>query len=95
MFSSPYVFTTDACYSYDNFGERDNDGVYRPVGFGVGSLTELVHALELVMQEAGGDKKRIIIPNEMEMWNIFPTKVFADDMHVTEVALAKGEKSRV
>ena len=55
----------------------------------------MVHALDVVMKEAGGDKKRMIIPHEMEMWNIFPTKVFAEDMHVAEIALAKGEKSRV
>lgn len=90
-----YVFTSDACYSLDNFGERDNDGVYRPVGFGVGSLTEMVHALDVVMQEAGGDKNRMIIPHEMEMWNMFPSKEFAEHMHVAEIALAKGDTSRV
>ncbi len=90
-----YVFTSDACYSYDNFGERDNNGIYRPVGFGVGSLTEMVRALDVVMQEANRDKKKMIITHEPAMWDIYPSKVFDSDLHVAEVHLAKGEKSRV
>jgi len=92
---SKWVFTSDACYSYDNFGEDDNDGVYRPVGFGVGSLTEMVNALEVVMQESGNRKDRMIIPHEATMWEIYPSKVFDDNMHIAEISLAPDEKSRL
>ncbi|MDA3810560.1 MAG: N-acyl homoserine lactonase family protein [Spirochaetaceae bacterium] len=90
-----WVFTTDVCYSFDNFGDRDFNGVYRPVGFGVGSLTEMVKALDTVMKLAENRKDRMIIPHEETMWKNFPTKVGENGMHVAEICLAEGEPSRI
>lgn len=90
-----WVFTTDACYSFDNFGDRDFDGVYRPVGFGVGNLTEMVEALDTVMKLAGNRKDRMIIPHEEAMWENFPSKLGDNGMHIAEICLAEGEPSRI
>jgi glyoxylase-like metal-dependent hydrolase (beta-lactamase superfamily II) len=90
-----WVFTTDACYSFDNFGEEDFNGVYRPVGFGVGNLTEMVEALDTVMKLSGNRMDRMIIPHEPAMWENFPVKVDSNNMHVAEICLAEGEASRI
>lgn len=90
-----WVFVGDACYSFDNFGDRDFDGVYRPVGFGVGNLTKMVEALDLSMKLAGGRKDRMIVSHEATMWDTFPTKVDENNMHTAEIYLAEGEESRM
>lgn len=90
-----WVFTTDGCYVFDNFGHRDFDGVYRPVGFGVGSLTEMVKALDTIMKLSNNRMDRMIITHETKMWEMYPTKVDKNGMHSAEIVLADGEKSRV
>lgn len=90
-----WVFVGDACYSFDNFGDAEFDGIFRPVGFGVGNLTKMVEALDLAMQLAGGRKDRMIVSHENAMWTMFPSRVYGHGMHVAEIRLAPGERTRI
>lgn len=89
-----WVFTGDACYSLENYGP-DGRGPYLPVGFGVGSITEMITALVEIRDLADGDLNRLIITHDSKMWEIHPSAVKSDGMHIGEIQLAPGEKSRI
>jgi glyoxylase-like metal-dependent hydrolase (beta-lactamase superfamily II) len=88
-----WVFTSDDCYSLENFGEKD--GPYQPVGFGVGSITEMVRALVTIRELADYHNDRLIIPHDAAMWKTFKSTVTGRGMHIAEVQLAAGETSRL
>jgi N-acyl homoserine lactone hydrolase len=93
--ADPFVFTSDACYSFENFGPKGEFAVYSPVGFGVGNLTEMVRALDTIRRLAGNRLDRMIIPHDSNMWRCHPSVETSGGMHVAEIALAKGEASRI
>jgi len=93
--NNPWVFTSDACYSFDNFGANPETGPYFPVGFGVGNLTEMVKALVRIYELAEHRLDRLIITHEERMWTNFPSKQTSEGMHVAEVQLSGKESSRV
>jgi glyoxylase-like metal-dependent hydrolase (beta-lactamase superfamily II) len=88
-----WVFTSDACYSLENFGNED--GSYQPVGFGVGSITEMVRVLVTIQDLADHHMDRLIIPHDASMWKTFKSGVKSDGMHIAEIQLASNEKSRL
>lgn len=90
-----WVFTSDGCYSFENFGNDPEQGPYLPVGFGVGNLTEMVRALVKIYDLSGHRLDRLIITHEEKMWTNFPTLNTSDGMHVAEIQLGKNEHSRV
>jgi glyoxylase-like metal-dependent hydrolase (beta-lactamase superfamily II) len=90
-----WVFTSDVCYSPENFGENNRDGPYQPVGFGVGSITEMVRALVTIDELAEHHPDRLIIPHDTSMWKTFKSKQKSDKMHIAEIQLAIHEKSRL
>lgn len=89
-----WVFTSDVCYSPENFGENGS-GPYQPVGFGVGSITEMVRALVVIDELAEHHSDRLIIPHDASMWKTFKSKQKSDNMYIAEIQLAPGEKSRL
>jgi glyoxylase-like metal-dependent hydrolase (beta-lactamase superfamily II) len=93
--AGPWVFTSDACYSFENFGPKGEFDVYSPVGFGVGNLTEMVKALDTIRGLSRNRLDRMIIPHEPGMWLNFPTARTSEGMHVAELSLEDGERSRV
>ncbi|WP_010259650.1 N-acyl homoserine lactonase family protein [Treponema primitia] len=93
-----WVFTSDVCYSIENFGEPAGGsypGPYQPVGFGVGSITEMVRALVTIQDLADHHLDRLIIPHDATMWKNFKSAVKSDGMHIAEIQLANNEKSRL
>jgi glyoxylase-like metal-dependent hydrolase (beta-lactamase superfamily II) len=90
-----WVFTSDVCYSLENFGESGNGGPYQPVGFGVGSITEMVRALVAIDELAEHHLDRLIIPHDASMWKTFKSKQKSDNMYIAEIQLAANEKSRL
>jgi glyoxylase-like metal-dependent hydrolase (beta-lactamase superfamily II) len=90
-----WVFTGDACYTLANFGDNPPDGPFLPVGFGVGSLTEMVSALVKIYQLAGGELGRLIIPHDPTMWETYPSRLTSGGMHIAEIQLAAGEETRL
>ena len=90
-----WVFTGDACYSFDNFGGAGGSGPYLPVGFGVGSITAMVEALARIRDLADGKLENLIITHDSDMWRNFPSEANADGFHIAEIQLAPGEPSRL
>jgi N-acyl homoserine lactone hydrolase len=47
------------------------------------------------LQLVGGEAKRIIPIHDVNLKDVFPSRVTRDNLCVTEICLADGEKSRV
>lgn len=88
-----WVVAGDNCYAYENLLGVDNNGIYLPVGFGVGSLTNMTFALDKMMEITGGNIERIIIGHEPKSFEHYPSWQTADGLHVAELHLAAGQAS--
>lgn len=88
-----WVVSGDNCYAYENLLGVNNDGVYLPVGFGVGSQENMIKALDKMMELTHGNVERVIIGHEPKTWDHFPSWKSADGLYVSELSLAPGERS--
>jgi len=95
--SDNWVLAGDLVYSFENLVGQDPEGPpqYIPVGLGVGSQTNLIFTTDQMVQEGGGNVERVIPIHEEGLRDRFPSRINADGLRVTELALADGEKSRV
>ena len=94
-----WVLAGDLVYLYDNIkpgGDLSGPELrYVPVGFGVGSQTNLVLATEEMMKQVDYDVRRIVPVHEDRIKDHFPSRVTDQGLRVTEICLARGETSRV
>jgi N-acyl homoserine lactone hydrolase len=92
-----WVLAGDLVYSFENLVGQDPEAPpqYVPVGLGVGSQTNLIFTTDQMVQEGGGDVKRVIPVHEEGLRDRFPSRINASGLRVTELALADGERSRV
>jgi len=65
------VVAGDCAYSYANLTGLDGNGVYIPLGFGVGSHYQSLMVLDRMMAEVDGDLSRIIVLHDFERWERF------------------------
>jgi N-acyl homoserine lactone hydrolase len=99
----PWVLTGDLLYVYENILEAskiEQTSVVRaekftPVGFAVGSHTNLILTTEEIMKVAHRDVGRLIMVHEQRLAEKFPSRIGDDGLMVVEVCLADGEPSRV
>jgi N-acyl homoserine lactone hydrolase len=89
-----WVVAGDNCYAYENLTGLGADGVFVPVGFGVGSQVNMIKALDEMLALAEGKVERVIVGHEAKSWQVFPSWRGADGLYAAEIALAPGEKSR-
>lgn len=90
-----WIFTGDVCYSVENFGTPGTDDPYMPVGFGVGSITEMVRSLVKIQELANGKDDSLIICHDPSMWTVFKSRKTAAGFRVAEIQLAESDKSRL
>jgi N-acyl homoserine lactone hydrolase len=91
-----WVFAGDLAYMHENLrGAKPEDPQYVPIGFAMGSQFNLVMATEAMVKGVDGDIKRVIPPHEERLKELFPTRIAASGVRITELALADGESSRV
>ena len=83
----------DLAYVRENLTGLDGDGVYVPVGLGIGSPYSMTKALDEIMRIAGGDVGRVIIGHETDNWTRFKSEKTADGLYVAEIELAEGQPS--
>jgi hypothetical protein len=89
-----YIAAGDIAYSRQNFTGRNNDGVMIPVGFGVGSQTNMLLALDKMQSQVNGDLERILLVHEPDAYvgpNVWECST---GMRVAEVLLRSGDTSR-
>jgi glyoxylase-like metal-dependent hydrolase (beta-lactamase superfamily II) len=91
-----WVLAGDLVYSFENLrGTDPADPRIIPVGLATGSQTNLVLATDAMIKLAGGDSNRVIPIHEEGLRDAFPSRITADGLRITEIALADGETSRV
>lgn len=94
-----WTLAGDLIYVYDNI-ESDGsivgvDKVYNPVGLGVGSTTNLILATEEIMKSVGYEKERVIPVHEERLKDVFPSRISASGLRISEICLADGHASKV
>lgn len=91
-----YIYTGDLIYRHENIdGGTPDDPEYLPVGYALGSQTNLVMATEEIMKRAGRDLRRVLIPHEAKMAELYPSRITSSGHYLIEVALRAGDTSRV
>ena len=73
-------------YSYRNITGRNGDGVYIPLGFGVGSHFESLKAIDRIHAEVEGDLNRIVVLHDDERWARFTTVHEIEGFKIVQVA---------
>jgi glyoxylase-like metal-dependent hydrolase (beta-lactamase superfamily II) len=65
------VVAGDCAYSYANLTGLNGEGVYIPLGFGVGSHFESLKVIDRMMKEVEGNLDRVIALHDFERWTRF------------------------
>ncbi|HEY4383831.1 MAG TPA: hypothetical protein VGN34_05050, partial [Ktedonobacteraceae bacterium] len=92
--SGRYIAAGDVAFWRMNFTGRDNNGVMIPIGFGVGSQTQMLVALEQIYNQVDGNVKRVLIVHEPETYTGPDAWSSSTGMRVAEIALRPGDTSR-
>jgi glyoxylase-like metal-dependent hydrolase (beta-lactamase superfamily II) len=66
------VVSGDCVYAARNITGNNNDGVYVPLAFGVGSIWEQLKTIDRINDEIAGDISRIIILHDADRWSKMP-----------------------
>jgi N-acyl homoserine lactone hydrolase len=90
-----WVFAGDNVYSYENLEGLHGDGVLAPIAMTTGSATRWLSFADDMLAGVGGDTSRILPFHEAAVWDRFPSRTFADGLHVAEISLAGGHSSLV
>jgi glyoxylase-like metal-dependent hydrolase (beta-lactamase superfamily II) len=91
-----WVLAGDLVYSFDNLGLTGPAvGVYTTIVAEVGGQFALLKATDAMVISAGGDANRVIPAHEDRLGQRFPSRVSANGLRVTEIALAQGVASKV
>ncbi|MGI9048178.1 MAG: hypothetical protein ACR2GU_02175, partial [Rubrobacteraceae bacterium] len=79
------VVAGDAAYSRRNFMGLEGDGVMVPIGFGVGSQTQMLLALDRMHELVNGEIERIVIVHEPETYEGPGVRTGANGMRIAEI----------
>lgn len=91
-----WIFAGDLIYTYDNLTGLDAEAPQIvPIGLAVGSQHNLIFASDRMMKSVGGEVRRVIPVHEDRLRTTFPSRLTDKGLQVVEIALAKGETSRV
>ena len=89
-----WVNVGDLAYVRDNLTGIDKSGIFNPIGLAVGAQYNMLKAYDQMLEITGGKLERVIIGHETDNWNLYSTWQTTDGLHVSELNLAPGEKSR-
>ena len=91
-----WIFAGDLIYSYANLqGADPKEPQFLPIGLAAGSQTNLIFAADEMVKRTGGEVKRVIPIHDENLKDVFPSRVTDKGLLIHEIALAKGETSRV
>ncbi len=93
--SGRFVAAGDGAFWRANFTGFDNDGAHVPLGFGVGSQTDMALALDHIWALAGGEIERILIVHEPATYEGPHTWRARNGMRIAEITVRPGDHSRM
>jgi len=85
----------DIAYVRQNFTGLNDDGVYVPIGSGVGSPYTITKKYDEILNMVNGDVNHIIIGHETDNWRIYPSKKGEDGLWLSEISLSPRDKSKI
>jgi glyoxylase-like metal-dependent hydrolase (beta-lactamase superfamily II) len=80
------VVSGDCVYAARNITGNNNDGVYVPLAFGVGSIWEQLKTIDRINDEIAGDISRIIILHDADRWSKMPIIKEIDGFRILRAA---------
>jgi glyoxylase-like metal-dependent hydrolase (beta-lactamase superfamily II) len=80
------VVSGDCIYGARNILGNNNDGVYIPLGAGVGSTWEQVKTIDRINTEIGGDLSRLVILHDFDRWARLPVVKDVDGFRIMRAA---------
>lgn len=84
----------DLAYVRKNLTGLEHDGKYIPLGLAVGPQLNIMKTLDEIVELADGKMENIIVGHETDNWDIYPSWKTEDGLHVAEITLAPGERSK-
>lgn len=91
--ADPWILVGDLAYVDENLTGINGDGVFVPVGLGVGSPLQMMKTFDEILERAHGRMERIVIGHESNNWTKYPSWITKENLHAAELCLAPGEKS--
>jgi len=88
-----WLFAGDNVYSYQNVEGLRGDGVMEPIGSSTGSQSVWLDTIDDALAWAGRDTSRVLPFHEAELFRRFPSREYADGLHIAEISLAGGHDS--
>ena len=94
-----WVLAGDLVYAYENLGglegKAENGEAYLPIGFAIGSQTNLLLATEAMLKAVGHERRRVVPVHEDRVKQVFPSRAKAPGLAISEICLADGASSRL
>ncbi|MGB6455063.1 MAG: N-acyl homoserine lactonase family protein [Streptosporangiaceae bacterium] len=88
-----WLFAGDNVYVYENIEGLQGNGVLEPIGTSTGSQWIWLDTIDRALDWVGRDSARVIPFHDAELFRRFPTREYADGLHVAEISLAAGHDS--
>lgn len=91
-----WVLAGDLVYTYDNLiGLDPADPELVPIGYAVGSQSNLMFASAAMLKAVGGEHARVIPVHEDRLRLTFPSRLTQAGLQLVELTLRAGETSKV
>jgi len=91
-----WVMAGDLVYTYENMrGTKEQPGKFIPVGLAMVSQENLLFATGEMIETVGGDDRRVVPPHEEAVGSAFPSRVTANGLRISEIALGERQTSLV
>lgn len=88
-----WLFAGDNVYTYQNVEGLAGDGVLEPIGTSTGSQSVWLDTIDDALTWIGRETSRVLPFHEAELFRRFPSREYADGLHVAEISLAGGHDS--
>jgi glyoxylase-like metal-dependent hydrolase (beta-lactamase superfamily II) len=91
-----WILAGDLVYQIENLvGPDPVDPYFVPVGLASGSQTNLLLTMDEMIGKVGGEVKRVIPVHEARLKDFFPSRLNAEGLRITELALGADQSSYV
>ncbi|HTJ88995.1 MAG TPA: N-acyl homoserine lactonase family protein [Acidocella sp.] len=80
------VVAGDCVYGAQNLTGKNNDGIYIPLGSGIGSVLNQLKSFDRINKEIAQDMDRLVILHDFERWGRFPMVKEIEGFRIFKVA---------
>jgi N-acyl homoserine lactone hydrolase len=88
-----WLFAGDNVYVYENIEGLQGSGVLEPIGTSTGGQWIWLDTIDRALDWVGRDSARVIPFHDGAVFRRFPSRRYADGLHIAEISLAGGHDS--